>query len=71
MIQTWIQKCKMEEITNCRVITILSTQENKWRKKINGVTKVMIGEIIAKFFIPGFGIIFTIIYFWIGLLQEQ
>ena len=71
-IQIWIQKCKMEKITNNRLVTpVLSLTENKWRQKINGATKVVIGETIAKYVIPGFGIIFTIIYFWIGLSQEQ
>ena len=71
-IQTWIQKCKMEEITKTNdKVTILTPTEKKWSKKISGVTKVMIGEIIAKYVIPAFGIIFTIIYFWIGLISSQ
>ena len=68
-IQTWIHTNKMENITNDRVTPILTPTGHKWRQTINGVTKVMIGEIIAKYVIPGFGIIFTIFYFWIGLLQ--
>ena len=69
-IQIWIQKCKMEKIANDKVTPVLSLTENKWRQKINEATKVMIGEIIAKYVIPGFGIIFTIIYFCIGLVLQ-
>ena len=71
MVQTWIHNCKMAKLSSeTRVTPSLHLQpEKKWSQYLNGVSKIMIGEIIAKLFIPGFAIIFTIIYFWIGLLQ--
>ena len=71
MVQTWIQNCKMAKLSSDTRVTPFLRPEKKWRQYLNGVSKIMIGEIIAKFFIPGFGILFTIIYFWIGLSQAK
>ena len=69
MFQTWIHKCKMDKLS--KVTPINQAPKNTWMHKLMNVeTKITIGEIIAKYLIPGCGIIFSIVYFWIGLMQE-
>ena len=61
IIQTWIQKSKPKQSLRSQVNSFLPA-ETKPREKLTA-------EIIAKYFIPGFGILFSVFYFSIGIYQ--
>ena len=70
LTQTFIQNCK-SKATSINMVTQVFPVENSWKHKVlSGVTGERVGEIFAKYLLPGCGVLFAFTYFSVGLYWE-
>ena len=65
LIQTFIQKSKIQDPRKTKITTVLPEEISSVGS--NRFSRVRVAEMVAHYWIPGFGVTFTVIYFSVGL----